>query len=213
MENWHQRVLLAPLLAFALNAQAQDPFEQPQRDVVSPEVERREINPAAIDREDFEVGAYVGLMSIEDFDADFLWGARFAWHVTEDFFFEAAYGATQGDQTSFEDLSGGAPLFDDTDRDYSFYNLSVGWNALPGEIFLFDRAHKSDLYMVLGAGSTDFLDDNWFTVNFGVGYRLLVNDWLAWRLDVRDHMFDRDTFGDDETTHNVELSTGLTVFF
>ncbi|GAB5452812.1 MAG: hypothetical protein Hals2KO_31400 [Halioglobus sp.] len=211
MENRYQRFLLAVVCCAALSAQAQN--DSPT-EVVSPEVERRVIEPAAIDREDFEVGAYVGLLAIEDFDAALLYGARVAWHVTEDFFLEASFGSSEGDQTSFEDLTGGAPLFDDSERDYLFYDLSVGWNALPGEVFLFgNRAMKSDLYLILGAGSTDFLDDNWFTLNAGAGYRLLINDWLTWRIDVRDHIFDRDTFGEEEITHNVELSTGITVFF
>jgi outer membrane beta-barrel protein len=212
MESRNQRLLLAALLAACLKVQAQDVFEEP-RDVVNPEIERRDIRPADIDTEDFEVAGYVGMLSIQDFDTAFLWGARFAWHVTEDFFLEASYGASEGDETSFEKLSGGAPLFDDSDRDYTFYDLSVGWNALPGEIFFAERAFKSDLYLVLGVGGTDFLDDNWFTVNAGVGYRLLLTDSIAWRLDVRDHIFDRDTFGDDEITHNIELSTGISYFF
>tara|TARA_B100001540_G_scaffold284934_1_gene277656 strand:+ start:672 stop:1259 length:588 start_codon:yes stop_codon:yes gene_type:complete len=194
--------------------QAQEDAAQSPLEVVRPQVERRDVRPAAIDRQDFEVGTFAGLLSIADFDADLVYGLRGAWHVTEDFFLEASYGLSQGDQTSFEKLSGGAPLFEDADRDYTYYDLGVGWNVLPGEIFLFgSRALKSDLYLLLGAGSTDFLDDNWFTVNAGAGYRLLLNDWLAWRLDVRDHIFDRDTFGEDETTHNIEVSMGLTVFF
>jgi outer membrane beta-barrel protein len=219
MENRYQRLLLSAiccssLCCVGLSVQAQDTLETDSRQVVNPEVERREIIPAAIDTEDFEVGPYVGMLSIEDFDADIVYGVRAAWHISEDFFLEMSYGASKGDETSFEKLSGGAPLFEDSDRDYTFYDLSVGWNALPGEVFLFgERALKSDLYLVLGAGSTNFLDDNWFTVVFGVGYRLLLNDSLAWRLDVRDHMFDRDTFGDEEITHNLELSTGLTWFF
>ena len=159
MENRYQRFLLVALCAIGLPVLAQDPFEPPP-DVVEPDIERREINPAAIDTEDFEVTGYAGILSIEDFDSDFLWGARLGWHVTEDFFLEASYGASQGDRTSFEDLSGGAPLFEDADRDYTFYNLGVGWNALPGEIFLGSRAFKSDLYLFLGVGGTDFLDDN-----------------------------------------------------
>lgn len=212
MENRTQCFLLAVLCSSGLPLQAQEQFEAPP-EVVSPGIERREIRPAAIDTEDFEIGPYVGILSIQDFDTDFLWGVRLGWHVTEDFFLEASYGASQGDRTSFEKLSGGALLFEDSDRDYSFYNLNVGWNALPGEIFLGSRAFKSDLYLVLGVGSTNFLDDNWFTVNAGAGYRLLLNDSLALRLDVRDHVFDRDTFGEDDTTHNIELSTVLTYFF
>ncbi|MEM9254724.1 MAG: outer membrane beta-barrel domain-containing protein [Pseudomonadota bacterium] len=182
--------------------------------VIDPDIERRDVTPPDIDSEDFEVGPYVGLLAIQDFDADWVYGIRAAWHVSEDFFFEANYGQSQGDLTSFEKLSGGAPLFDDSERDYTFYDINIAWNALPGEIFLFgQRALKSDLYLVLGAGNTDFLGDNWFTVNIGAGYRLLLNDWLALRLDVRDHIFDRDTFGESEITHNVELATTLTYFF
>ena len=65
---------------------------------------------AAIDTEDFEVGAFAGVMSIQDFSSEVVYGVRAGWHVTEDFFFEANYGITEGDETSYEKLSGGAPL-------------------------------------------------------------------------------------------------------
>ncbi|MDH3620528.1 MAG: outer membrane beta-barrel domain-containing protein, partial [Gammaproteobacteria bacterium] len=38
--------------------------------VIDPQVERREIKEPKIDREDFEVGAYAGIMSIEDFGSN-----------------------------------------------------------------------------------------------------------------------------------------------
>ena len=208
MANWTQRVLLTTLTLSSTAISAQ---EEP---VILPEVERREITPAAIDSEDFEIGPYAGILSIQDFDSDVVYGLRAAWHVTEDFFFEASYGVSQGDLTSFEKLSGGAPLFDDSDRDYSYYNLARGWNVMPGEIFLWDGiALKSDLYLIGGAGSTEFLGDNWFTATLGVGYRVLLNDSFAWRIDARNHIYDREAFGADETTHNLEWSMGLTWFF
>lgn len=224
MANWYQRLLLiaAGALAAASPAAAEDTLlsypvaaaVSAAQPVILPEVERREITPAAIDSEDFEVGPFAGILSIQDFDSEVVYGLRAAWHVTEDFFFEANYGMSQGDQTSYEKLSGGSPLFDDNDRDYSYYNLLVGWNVMPGEVFLWgDRAFKSDLYLVGGAGSTDFLGDNWFTATIGVGYRLLLNDSIAWRLDVRDHIYDRDVFIEDETTNNIEWTTGITYFF
>lgn len=213
MENWNKRLLLgAAACTFAGICLADEQPEQVQ--VINPEIDRREITTDAIDTEDFEIGAYVGILSIQDFDSEVVYGVRAAWHVTEDFFFEANYGVSEGDLTSFEKLSGGAPLFGDEDRDYSFYDLNLGWNALPGEVFLFGkRALKSDLYFVAGVGSTEFLGDNWFTVTVGAGYRLILNDWISWRIDVRDHIFDRDTFGTDDTTNNIELSTGITIFF
>lgn len=214
MENWNKRFLLSLFLAGSCmtSAHAQDSDDPIQ--VINPEVDRREIKPVDIDTEDFEVGPYVGILSIQDFDSDIVYGFRAAWHVTEDFFFEGTYGASEGDLTSFEKLSGGAPLFEDDERDYTYYNLALGWNILPGEVYIFDKyAFKSDLYLIGGAGSTDFLGDNWFTATVGAGYRLLLNDAFAWRIDVRDHIFDRDAFGTEETTNNIEWTTGFTFFF
>lgn len=217
MENRNKRFLLAAALCGALcggfTGYAHGEDKEPLQ-VINPDIDRREIKRVDIDTEDFEVGGYVGILSIEDFQSEVVYGARAAWHVTEDFFFEASYGVSEGDLTSYEKLSGGAPLFSDSERDYTYYNMVLGWNILPGEVFIFDNyAFKSDLYLVGGAGSTEFLDDNWFTVTVGVGYRLLLNDWIAWRIDVRDHLYDRDAFGTEETTNNIEWSTGLTIFF
>tara|TARA_R110002110_G_scaffold415561_2_gene650917 strand:+ start:134953 stop:135603 length:651 start_codon:yes stop_codon:yes gene_type:complete len=216
MENRNQRLLLTLALACILGGCAGAERQAPNTtvQVVNPDIERREIEPDDIDTENFEVGPFIGLLSIEDFDSAALYGVRAAWHITEDFFFEASYGVSEGDLTSYEELTGGSPLFDDADRDYSYYNLSVGWNILPGEVFVLDDyAFKSDFYVIGGAGSTDFLGDNWFTASVGVGYRLLLNDWVAWRVEVRDHIYDRDTFGENEITNNIEWVTGFTFFF
>jgi outer membrane beta-barrel protein len=182
--------------------------------VIDPDIERRQLTVDDIDSENFEIGAYVGIISIEDFDSETVIGARLAYHFSEALFFEASYGESEGDQTSYEEISGGPPLFNDSDRDYTYYNFSVGWNIFPGEVFIGDsHAFKSDFYLIAGAGSTSFLGDDWFTATFGAGYRLMLNDWFAWRLDVRDHIFDRDSFGEDTTTNNIEFTTGVSFFF
>ncbi len=211
MENWYKCVFLAACLG---SAPVQAEPGLPASQVIDADIERREIPRDAIDTEDFELGPWGGIISIQDFSSEMVYGLRGAWHVSEDFFFEASYGQTQADLTSYEKLSGGAPLFSDEERDYSYYNLGIGWNVLPGEVFLSNRyAFKSDFYLIGGAGSTEFLGDNWFTVTIGAGYRLLLNDTVAWRLDIRDHIYDREAFGTEETTNNFELSTGLTIFF
>jgi len=214
MENWNKCVFLTAALCGVGSGSAYGESVGKLEQVVHPDIERREIPRAAIDTEDFELGPYAGIISIQDFNSEVVYGLRGAWHVTEDFFFEANYGVSEADLTSYEKLSGGAPLFSDDERDYSYYNLSLGWNALPGEVFVFDKyAFKSDFYFIGGAGNTEFLGDNWFTVTLGAGYRLLLNDSIAWRLDIRDHIYDREVFGAEETTNNIEWSTGLTIYF
>ena len=182
--------------------------------VIAPELERREISEADIDSQDFEAGGFVGVMSVEDFGTNVVYGVRAAYHITEDFFTEAALGRTSTDQTSYEELSGGAQLLSDSERDLTYYNISLGWNVFPGEVFIGSgHAFNSALYIIGGVGNTDFGGDNHFTVNVGAGYRLLLTDWIALHIDVRDHIYESDLLGEDEYKHNLEAHTGLTVFF
>jgi outer membrane beta-barrel protein len=186
--------------------------ENPQ--VVEPQVKRREITRPAIDSENFEAGVFVGTLSIEDFGASFVYGATIAYHFTEDLFAEATIGTAKAGRTSYEDLSGSVDLLTDDERQFTHYDLSLGWNALPGEAFFGGkRAMPSALYFTLGAGSTRFAGDDFFTVALGAGYRLLVNDWLAVRLDARDLIFDSDLLGDSKVTQNLQFTFGLTAFF
>ncbi len=191
--------------------------DAPYRDsepVITPDLERRTVSEADIDSEDFEVSAFVGIMSIEDFGSNVVYGARLAFHMTEDFFVEASYGQTEADKTSFEILSGGAEILSSSQRELTYYNISLGYNILPGETFIGKgHAYNSALYVIAGIGNTDFADDNHFTINVGAGYRFLLTDAIALHLDFRDHIFDSDLLGKDKTTNNLEATGGISFFF
>ena len=192
--------------------EAPPPTSEPPGQVIDPEVERREVKEPTIDREDFEIGAFAGIMSIEDFGSDAVYGVRFAYHITEGFFVETTVGQSKASLTSFEVLSGGARLFDD--RTLTYYNLNLGYNILPGEVFIGEgRAYNTNFYLIAGLGSTNFADDERFTVNFGAGFRFLLTDSVALHVDFRDHLFDIDILGREKTTHNLEGTIGATVFF
>ena len=182
--------------------------------VIEPEVERRDVPTPKIDTENWEAGAYVGSLSVEDFEVNMVYGARIAYHLSEDFFTEAIAGTSDAGLSSFERLSGGAPLLTDSERQFTYYSLGFGWNALPGEIFLGGkRAYNSAFYLTLGAGATRFAGADRFTITAGAGVRVLFKDWLAAHLDMRDHILDVDVFGANKSTHNYEATLGLTAFF
>ena len=190
------------------------PLEENSTQVIQPAILRRKIEVDRIDTEDFEVGAYVGILSTEDFGANTVMGVRVAYHITENIFTEAAYGISDTSETSYERLSGGAKLLTPEDRRLTYYNISLGYNLLPGEAYLSDgMAFNTSLYIIGGAGITQFAGDNRFTVNFGAGYRFLASDWLAIHADVRDHIFEIDLLGVKKTTNNLEMHMGFTVFF
>lgn len=179
-----------------------------------PAVERRAIEEVRIDARDIEIGLYAGVLSIEDFGSDVMIATTLAYHVTEDIFVETMIGAGEGGRTSFELLAGDVMLLTDDQRDYRFYNLSLGYHLLPGESFIGGRrAFNSTMYVAGGIGATEFAGDRRLTWNIGVGYRILFRDWLSLRVDIRDHLFDIDVIGEDKTTHNIAIAGGVTVFF
>ncbi len=202
-------LLIVSLMPGTARAETDTPIQ-----VINPSLEREPVKPARIDTENFELGVYVGTLSIEDFGTSTVTGARLAYHFSEDFFAEAVYGQATAGDTSFERLSGSVQLLTDAERDLSYYNISFGFNILPGEAFVGSgRAFYTALYLVAGTGSTKFGGDKRHTLNMGFGYRFIFNDWLAGHLDARDHIFDIDLLGSNKTSHNLEVSTGLTLFF
>jgi len=182
--------------------------------VIKPSINPKPLKPAKIDTENFELGVYVGIYSVEDFGSNQVTGTRLAYHITEDIFLEAAYGKMTAEETSYERLSGSVQLLTDEQRQLEYYNISLGFNVLPGEAFIGSGyAFHTALYVIGGTGSTKFAGDKRRTINFGFGYRAILNDWLALHLDARDHIFDIDLLGAQKTNNNLEITTGLTVFF
>ena len=191
--------------------QAEDTTQPP---VIEPDVERRDIEVPRIDTEDFEVGILAGQISVEDFGVNTVAGGRFAYHVTEGFFVELAAGKADTELTSFERLSGAAQLLTEGEREYSYYNVSLGYNIFPGEHYIGkNRAMNTQTYVIGGVGKTTFAGDDRFTINFGLGMRLMPLDWLAVHGDIRDHVFDIDLLGQEKTSHNFEGTLGVTFFF
>ncbi len=108
-------LILATLTGCGTNRVVQQDGERPA--VIEPEVGRRDISIGDIDTENFEVGGFIGMMSVEDFGVNTVIGARLAYHMTEDLFVELSAGRADTGQTSFERLSGAAQLLTEADRE------------------------------------------------------------------------------------------------
>ncbi len=202
------------ILSLSATATAQDIDEPPSMDeqIIKPEVERREIIVPEVDTENVELGIFAGLYSLEDFGSNTLYGTRIAYHITEDVFFEAAFGASTVSDSGFRRI--GLAIFPSENETLSFYHLTIGYNMLPGELYWWDtHAFTSALYLVGGVGNTHFVGENHFTFNFGLGLRLLLTDIVSLRFEIRDHVFDIDILGENKDSHNMEGTVGLAVFY
>ena len=181
--------------------------------VISPDLKRRVVREDRLDSENFEFGAFNGVYSLEDFGTNNVTGARASYHISEDFFIEGVYGETEASQSAVELLLG-TDFFQNSDNKLIYYHFSFGVNLFPGEIFIGKNyAFNSSYYVILGVGDTEFVNQNYFTFNFGGGYRIYATDWLALNLDFRNHVFTHNVFGRDKSIQNLETHLGLSIFF
>jgi outer membrane beta-barrel protein len=211
MMPWHHREPKPPT---PVETSTSGDDNSPPPSVIEPQVDRRTIKVPQIKAKNLELGGYYGELSIQDFGAQPVAGARLDYHITEDFFFEGTYGRAKGGKTSFEELSGNVQLLSDAERRFTYYNLSLGYNLLPGEVFIGrNLAMTSALYMIGGIGNVQFAGDQNFAVNFGAGFRVLPTDWLAVHIDAQDIVFKSNDIGIYQLKNNLQATIGVSVFF
>ena len=201
--------LLACGSARAADAPAADTADQ----VIVPQVERRDVHKPKYPSNDFEIGLFGGTYSTQNFGTSGAFGARLGYDITEDFFVEATYGRTKVSDATFRQVLPGG-VFTAQQEKLQYYDLSLGYNFLPGDVFIRKNwAKASTLYVIGGVGSTKFDSQRMQTWNFGAGAKLFLADWVALRADVRDHVFKLDLLGKRSTTQNPELTIGFAFFF
>ncbi len=181
--------------------------------VLEPVLERRTINVPKIDTEKFEVGIFVGVLSVEDFGSSMLRGMRVDVHATEDFFIEGSYGQASVSDESFR--SAGIAAFGSSGQQFlDYYNVVLGYNLFPGQIFWStSRAWTSAAYLVAGAGNSNIANDDYFSIVFGMGIRAQPTDWLSLRVEARGHEMETNLLGRRKMAHNFEANFSVGVFF
>lgn len=215
--KYNVQFLLSFLLCISMNithAQSNNTeSDNPVLDkIITPDLERREITEDQLDSEDWEIGIYTGIFSIEDFGSNAVNGIRLAYHMTEDFVIEANYGVTEGKESSGETLNPNINLINN--RDYTYYNISLVYNIFQGEVFLGrNTAFNSAFYILAGGGNTTFNDTEFFTYTIGGGLRFYLTDSVALHATVKDHILNTDVTGEEKTVNNIEGTLGLSFYF
>ncbi|MBI5926367.1 MAG: outer membrane beta-barrel domain-containing protein [Aquabacterium sp.] len=206
---YRTRSITPPLLTLMLcMACATSQADEPP---IVPQVEPRDVTVPHFPSNDFEFGLFMGTYSTQNFGASKVRGFRLGYAITEDFFVQGAYGQTKVSDKSFQQILPAQIL---EDGKLSYYNLSMGYNVLAGEVFIGSKhAKPSALYLIGGIGSTKFDTRKRQTINYGAGFRVYLSDWAALQIDARNHMFSLDLLGKQESTNNLEFTAGATFIF
>jgi len=206
--------LVFVLPALPLEAAVAQSNEDDATGLIEPQIERTEFDEALIDSSDFELAAYTGYLAVENFNTNFVTGIKLGYHVSEDFFVQASYGLSEVGETSYERLSGGAPLLSNKEREVEYYLVVLGFNLFPGEAFVTDSTTFNTVFYISGGvGTTTFAGDDRFTIAYAVGHRTLFADGFSLDIEMRDLIFEQDIFGTEEATNNLEFTVSLNLNF
>jgi outer membrane beta-barrel protein len=160
-------------------------------------------------------GWYAGDLS----DGAPVYGGAYTFHFTEDLGLEAAYLRTR---QSFELLEavndrrqGLVDLVEVEENPVQFFLGHLVWSLAYGKVrWLGGAIGRFDFYLSLGGGATVEPGDIGLTGSAGFGMKFYLAEWLALRLDVRDHVREqkRVQLGVEKVVNDISAMGGLSVF-
>lgn len=204
-------LLSCALLTLTATALAQGDDTKKTVKIIEPNKPAPQLDAAAIDTEKFELGAYTGLLSIEDFNTNPVTGIALSYHLNSRLLMQASYGKTEVEQAAFEKVANGRFL---SDYDFTYVDLVLGYKLLDGRSFMGKRhKYNSALYLLGGAADVSFADNSETGLVLGTSYRTVITDWMTFNVDIRNTTVDMELNGVSRKTNNTELNVGLNALF
>lgn len=180
-----------------------------QIEVIDPDKDIQAANPAARDTEKFEIGFYTGVLSVEDFNTNPVFGFAFRYYPSQKYLIEASYGTSETERSTNEGDRDFNP-----ERDFSYFSLAGGYQLLEGRSFLGKkRKFNTGLYLLAGLEQVDFAEDSNRGFLLGASYKTVLTDWLTANIDFKNHIVNRDFLDEDKLTINTEFAIGINFIF
>lgn len=164
-----------------------------------------------------EVSAVGGWYAADVADGAPIYGGAYTFHATEELGLEIAYLRTQRDFGLVESINDRQQgLVQITDSPSAPMQLFMGhwiWSLAYGKVRWFGGPiGRFDFHIALGGGATDEDGSTSLTGSGGFGMKLHLNQWLLFRLDVRDHVHSqRLPLGEERIVNDVNALGGFSV--
>jgi len=168
-----------------------------------------------------ELSAMGGWYAADIADGAPVYGAAYTFHFSEDLGLEASYFRTRqkyGLLDAIIDRQQGLIQFQDApEEDVQMFMGHLIWSLAYGKVrWMGGGISRFDFYLALGGGATDTSETGGLglTGSGGFGLKFYLTEWLALRLDARDHVRNhRAPLGVDKVVNDISLMGGLSIFF
>ncbi len=166
-----------------------------------------------------EVSAMGGWYAADLADGAPVYGGAYTFHFTEDLGLEASYFRTRQKFGFLESVDqsnlGTIRLLRAPSETLQLYLGHLVWSLAYGKVrWLGGAIGRFDFYLALGAGASIEPGDRGLTGSGGFGMKFYLTQWLALRLDVRDHVrqMNRQQLGVDRVVNDISSTGGLSLF-
>ena len=167
-----------------------------------------------------ELSAMGGWYAADIADGAPVYGGAYTFHFSEDLGLEASYFRTRQSygllQAIIDRQQGLVQFTESPEENVQLFLGHLIWSMSYGKVRWFGGPiHRFDFYLALGGGATDTSASGGLglTGSGGFGLKFYLAQWLARRLDVRDHGRNhRAPFGVEKIVSDVSARGGLSVF-
>ena len=167
-----------------------------------------------------ELSAMGGWYAADLADGAPIYGGAYTFHLSEDLGLEIGYFRTHQSykflQGVIDRQQGLVGIVNAPDDPMQLFLGHLVWSLAYGKVrWLGGGISRFDFYVSLGGGATDEPGSLGVTGSGGFGLKFYLLEWLALRLDARDHVRSqqRAALGIDKVVNDISLMGGLSIFF
>ena len=161
-----------------------------------------------------EISAMGGLYAADLLSSSYLLQGAYTYHFVEELALEASFGYSRAQSelvevvqrdTSFTALRLDTPIY--------IYQGHLLWSLAYGKVRWFSGGiSRFDVHLAVGGGVTDSQTAQGLTLSGGLGFKFFLTEWLALRMDVRDHVLSQELLGVSGVVHNLAATLCFSMF-
>ncbi len=146
------------------------------------------------------------------FDGTYTFGGAYAYHMTEDLAVEATGAYTRLASSGGPELERTFAVLGNLPRRQLSFDADLVWVPAHGKMRFGGSISHFDLYLAAGAGVVDSVLSNNVAGNGGFGLKFFLSRALAFRIDVRDHLFREQLLSQIMWVNDLSVTAGLSVY-
>ena len=146
------------------------------------------------------------------FDGTYVFGAAYAYHMTEDLAVEAAGSYTRIESSAGAELERIFSVLGKSSRRELLFSADLIWVPAHGKLRIGGSIDHFDLYLAGGAGVIDSALSSDLAGNGGFGLKFFLGRAVAVRIDVRDHIYRQQLLSQKVFVNDLTTTLGVSLY-